>query len=204
MKHKPLLAVLFGVATVATGMTAWAIQSQPEAASESKPPLSAHEEANRYLRTGMRQDEQHRFKAAAQSYLRVVQLEPRNKFAWYNLGVAAQEAGSTAGAGSAYEMALKIDPQFPPALFNAALLLEQSNPVRAVALLQRATSADPKAATAHLHLGIIWARRAEEAKAVDEFRRAVSLDSSLLSSVPEEFRDSVPDPTASAGSEKGD
>ena len=203
MKRRRLLAALTGAAAVATGVTAWAIQSHSEVASESKAPASVHENAYQFLQKGIQQEKHHDTRAAADSYLRVLDLEPRNKFAWYNLGHLAQEAGSAADARTAYDQALSADPSYTPALFNEALLLETDEPDRAVTLLERAVAADPKAATAHLHLGRIWARKDREHKAVDEFRRAVATDPSLLSQVPEEFRDSADPstPTSAAGSD---
>lgn len=203
VKHRLLLAGLVTVAAAATGVTAWVIESQSETTSESKDPSSVHDEANRYVQTGILQDKNHDYQAAAGSYVHALQLEPQNKVAWYNLGVAAHEVGNTAGARAAYERALKIDPAFPPALFNEALLLERSRPDQAVALLERATAADPKAATAHLHLGFIWARKGHDRTAVDEFRRAVATDPSLLSQVPEKFKESARSSSTSTGPKNG-
>ncbi|MFJ4581721.1 tetratricopeptide repeat protein [Streptomyces echinatus] len=191
MKHNTLLAGLIGVAAVATGVAAWAIQSRTVASSESKAPPPAYEDADALLQKGILQDQNHDPKAAARSYQRALDLEPDNKFAWFNLGVVAQEVGNTDDARAAYERSLRIDPAFPPALFNEALLFETSAPDRAVALLERATDADPKAATAHLHLGRIWARKEDADKAAVAFRRAVAIDPSLINEVPEEFRDSA-------------
>jgi tetratricopeptide (TPR) repeat protein len=195
VKHRRLLAGLFGVAAVATGVTTWALMSHAEAPPESKAPAPVHQNANTLLQMGILQEKYHDPKAAARTYARVLKLEPENKFAWYNLGVLAQEAGRTGDARAAYDRALKADPAFPPALFNEALLLEPSDPDQAAALLHRAVAAAPPAATAHLHLGRIWARRHLDRKAAGEFRLAVAADPSLRSQVPEKYRDS-PDPSA--------
>ncbi|MBL1105871.1 tetratricopeptide repeat protein [Streptomyces sp. 5-8] len=203
MKRKVLLVALTGAAAVATGVTTWAIESHSAAtseSSESKAPAETRD-ADWYLQRGILQEKYQDPPAAAKSYSRVLELEPRNKFAWYNLGHLAHQAGRTADARAAYEEALKTDPAFPPALFNEAVLLESSDPEKAVTLLERAVVADPKAATAHLHLGRIWARQDRDRKATDEFRRTVAIDPSLLSQVPEEFRDSA-DPS-STSSEAG-
>ncbi|WP_435613838.1 tetratricopeptide repeat protein [Streptomyces sp. 1222.5] len=152
---------------------------------------------------GIVQEHHHDSKAAAQSYFRVLELQPRNKFAWYNLGHLAQQEGKTPGARAAYEQALQIDPSFAPALFNEALLLEAAEPDGAAELLQRAIAVNPKAGTAHLHLGRVWARTNRAGKAKDEFRLAVAADHSLRSQVPEEFRDSADpsSPSSEAGSD---
>ncbi|MGW4566819.1 tetratricopeptide repeat protein [Streptomyces sp. NPDC004561] len=198
MKHRRLLAGLFGVAAVATGVTAWAIQTHSEASTESKAPPSEHQNANTLLQMGILQEKYHDPKAAAQTYLRVLELEPQNKYAWYDLGVLSQEVGHTADARAAYDRALKTDPVFPPALYNEALLLESREPDRAAALLQRAIAVNPQAGTAHLHLARIWAQRHLGHKAADEYRRTVAVDPSLRSQVPEKYRDSADNSASSS------
>ncbi|MEV6289088.1 tetratricopeptide repeat protein [Streptomyces sp. NPDC051896] len=150
-----------------------------------------HQDANSLLQAGILQDKNHDPKAAARYYARVLKLQPQNKYAWFDLGVAAQEVGDTADAHRAYERALTIDPAFPSALFNEALLVQWSKPDQAVALLERAAAANPREPTTHLHLGEIWARKDHERKAAAEFRRAVAIDPSLLAHVPEKFKDSA-------------
>jgi tetratricopeptide (TPR) repeat protein len=186
-----LLAGLFGVAVVATGLTSWAVATRLGTPWDAKAPMTVQQEADSLLQKGMLQDRGHDPKGAARSYARVLHLQPENKFAWFNLGVAAQEVGDTADARRAYEKTLTIDPAFAPALYNQALLLERTEPDQAAALLERTTAADPKAAAAHYHLGLIWSRKDSRHKAVQEFRRAVAIDPSLLSQVPRAFRDSV-------------
>ncbi|WP_373429286.1 tetratricopeptide repeat protein [Streptomyces sp. V4I23] len=122
-----------------------------------------------------------------------------SEHAWYNLGVLAQQDGRTADARAAYDKALRIDPSFTSALFNQALLLKSSEPDRALTLLKRAVAANPKAATAHLHIGNILAKKDRDEEAEASFRRAVAADSSLHSQLPESFKDSVspsPSPTS--------
>ncbi|MFF4517909.1 tetratricopeptide repeat protein [Streptomyces mirabilis] len=161
------------------------------------------QQANEYLQAGIRKQEGHDPNGAAQSYTRVLELDPHNTFAWYNLGVIAQQEGRTADARAAYDKALKIDPKFTSALYNEAILLRRSEPDQAIGILKRAIAANPKVDTAaRLQLGLILADGARDDEAEDQFRRVVAASPALLSSVPERFRDSVsPSPTSSqAGS----
>ncbi|MFF4351594.1 tetratricopeptide repeat protein [Streptomyces sp. NPDC001530] len=205
MKRTTLWAGLAGTAAVATGVTVWAFQSPSAAPSESKPASVARkaQQANELLQTGIRQQEQQDPNGAAHTYNKVLELDPRNTFAWYNLGVIAQQAGRTADARAAYDKALKIDPKFTSALYNEAILLRRSEPDRAIEVLQRAIAVNPKADTAaRLELGQILAERDRDDEAEEQFRRVVAVNPSLLANVPEQFRDSVsPSPTSSqAGS----
>lgn len=191
MKRRQLLVGLFGAAAITTGVTSWVIHSYLAEALDPKAPSSpnrALREANSLLQAGILQQQHHDLEGADRTYRRVLELDPRNKFAWYNLGVIAHGDGRVADARAAYDEALKIDPAFPSALFNEALLLESSDPDRAGGLLKRVIAGNPRAATAHLHLGRIWAQQNRDGKAADEFRRAVAGDPSLRSQVPEEFR----------------
>lgn len=182
---------LFAVAAVATGVTSWAILSYSAAPADAKAPSSADQnlrDADTLLQAGITQQQNHDVEGADRTYRRVLELDPQNKYAWYNLGVMAHQAGRAADARAAYDKALKIDPAFPSALFNEALLVESSDPDQAGELLKRVIAADPRAGTAHLHLGRIRALQKRDKDAADEFRRAITADPSLWSQVPEEFR----------------
>ncbi|MFF4685981.1 tetratricopeptide repeat protein [Streptomyces sp. NPDC001307] len=182
---------LFTTAAVATGVTSWAIHSYSAASPDSKAPSSAdqnRQDADILLQAGIAQQQNHDAQGADLTYRRVLKLDPQNKYAWYNLGVMAHEAGRAADARADYDKALNIDPVFTSALFNEALLLESSDPEQAGELLKRVIAAKPKAGTAHLHLGRIRAKQNRAKDAADEFRRAIAADPSLRSQVPAEFR----------------
>ncbi|MEU6364542.1 tetratricopeptide repeat protein [Streptomyces sp. NPDC046931] len=172
--------------------------SAPPADSKAASAVQKRQDANTLLQAAILQEQYHDTAGAARTYRRVLDLDPRNKVAWYNLGVIAQREGRTADAHEAYDKALKLDPAYAPALFNEALLLKSSDPDRATTLLERAIAATPGASTAHLQLGRILAKKGRDREAAAEFRRAVAADPSLYSVVPEPFRDDVsPPPTSS-------
>ncbi|CAL9467183.1 hypothetical protein SUDANB105_02748 [Streptomyces sp. enrichment culture] len=155
-------------------------------------------EANALLNAAMMQNQYKDFKGAARTYRRVLELDPDNKTAWYNLGVIAQQEGRTADARAAYDKVLKIDPKYWSALYNKSFLVKSSAPDQALGLLKRAVAANPKAAAAHLQIGLILAERDRDEEAEEAFRRAVAGKPSLHSHVPEPFRDDVsPSPTPS-------
>lgn len=200
VKRRTLWAGLAGTAAVATGVAVWAIQSHDTAAPESKAVSEASRtvEANALLQAARLQSQYQDPKGATRTYRRVLELDPDNKIAWYNLGVIAQQDGRTTDARAAYDKALKIDPKYPSALFNKAVLLKPSEPDQAIGLLKRVVDADPKAATAHLQLGQLLVDKDRDEEAEEAFRRAVAADPSLHAHVPESFQDEVsPSPTSS-------
>ncbi|MFJ8072810.1 tetratricopeptide repeat protein [Streptomyces sp. NPDC096176] len=188
------------MAMVAVGVAAWATLSQPATTpdSDAKSAIETVSEAQSLVQAGLMQSQYRDFSGAARSFRRALELDPENKVAWYNLGVIAQRDGRTADARAAYDKALKIDPTFASALFNEAVLLESSDPDRAVTLLKRAVAANPKASTAYLRLGRALAKKGQDDDAQDAFRRAVAIDPKLHADVPDEFQDSVsPSPSTS-------
>jgi len=205
VKRRRLWAGLGAAAVIAGGAGVWAVQFRPDATPHSGSDSASAGKAQRVdvlLQTGLVQSRYQDRKGAESTFRRVLELDSRNKTAWYNLGVLAHHEGRAAEARNAYDKALKIDPRFTSALFNEAVLLESSEPDRSVQLLRRAIAVNPKASTAHLRLGLALAKKDQDEKARDAFRRAVALDPSLHSQVPEPFKDSAsPSPsTRQAGS----
>ncbi|MEV6052280.1 tetratricopeptide repeat protein [Streptomyces sp. NPDC052107] len=192
MKRTKLWAGLVAAATVATGVTVWAL-SLSTVPSESKPASVTRttEQTNALLRSALQRQTQQDSPGAAQDYRHVLELDPTNKQAWYGLGVIEQQNGRTANARAAYEKALETDPKFMSALYSEAFLLRSSDPDRAIKLLKRAVAADPKGTTIQMQLGNLLAGQHRKDEAEDAFRHAVAVDHRLLSQVPEEYRDSV-------------
>ncbi|GGN82010.1 hypothetical protein GCM10011579_069220 [Streptomyces albiflavescens] len=203
MKHRKLLVGLTGAGAVVTGVTSWALASHLAADPNSKAANQVLREADSVLLKGIRQDKNHDYEGAARSYKRVLELDPHNVYAWYDLGVIAQRDGRTNDARTAYDKALKSDPKFPQALFNKAILLKSSDPDQSMRLLRRAIAAKPGASTAHLQLAGILAQKNRVDEAADEYRRAVATDPSLLSQVPSPYRESL-SPTPTSNRAEGD
>ncbi|MFM9453348.1 tetratricopeptide repeat protein [Streptomyces europaeiscabiei] len=191
------LAAAVVVSNAATGwvqLLAGDPKTTPSTASGPESPVAKRAaRAEALLQAGIKQGENKDFSGATHSFRQVLDLNvnPANKLAWYNLGVIAQHDNRTADARTAYDHALKIDPNFESALYNKALLIESSHTDQAIAILRHIVGADPQAATAHLHLGQALAKMGRDEEAEDAFGLAVRTDPSLLQHVPEEFRDSA-------------
>ncbi|WP_171053231.1 tetratricopeptide repeat protein [Streptomyces marianii] len=186
-------------AAVAAGAVTWAVMSHPattpDGKSEEAPltPLTAHA----LLQAGHVQAQHKDFDGAEATYKRVLEMEPRNKLAWYNVGVVSARDGRPDEALKAYVAALKIDPSFTSALLNQAVLLKTSDPDRAITLLERAVANNPKASTAHFQLGDTLSRKGRDGEARTAYRSAVAADPSLHSQVPKKFRDATRPSTSS-------
>jgi Tfp pilus assembly protein PilF len=147
--------------------------------------------AEALLQAGTKQAQINDLAGAGKTFRKVLEMDPDNKRAWYNLGVIAQNEGKKAEARTAYDKALKSDPNFSPALYNKAILLEPSDTDEAIGILRHLVAANPKASTAYLHLGQNLAKKDKDSEAKAAFARAVRLDPSLRTYVPERFRDAI-------------
>jgi Tfp pilus assembly protein PilF len=133
--------------------------------------------------------------AARASYLRAIQLDPQNEFAYYNLGVISQNQGDLVGAESSYRNAISIDPNFVEALFNLAIIRADAGaPEEAITLYEHVIKVKPDDAEAHLNLGFLLIDQGSEARGRAELDEAVRLDPSLESRVPAESPSETPSP----------
>lgn len=130
---------------------------------------------------------------ATRLYEDVLQNDPNNKLANFNLGVAAHAAGDTEKAETFYVKSLQTDPDFLPALFNLAILQENTGRNEESAeTYRRLLEKYPDNGPAHLNYGFLLAQKLnnpEEGRA--EFSRAVELDPGLAARIPADLR---PDP----------
>ncbi|MFF4685978.1 tetratricopeptide repeat protein [Streptomyces sp. NPDC001307] len=193
MKRTRLWAGLATTAMVATGVTVWAIHSPSAETSESKAASLTRnaKSVEALLKSGLRRQIQQDSSGAAQDFRHALELDPKNKRAWYGLGLVDQQSGRTEDARADFDKALDIDPHFMSALYSEAYMLKTRDPDRAIELLKRAAAIDPKAAMTQLQLGQLLAENKRKGEAEAAFRRAVAADPKSLSQVPEELRGAV-------------
>jgi Tfp pilus assembly protein PilF len=124
---------------------------------------------------------------AKRQFEQVLQKDPQEKYAWYNLAVIAQGDKDATTAARDYEQAIAIDPKFESALYNLGLLRFHANDIQeAISDLGRAVAANPRDACAHWALGFALNRaigRAGGLRATNEMRAALKLDPALIKSI---------------------
>lgn len=161
------------VLVVALGIFLWLRGSDSQEAMQRG--LAAHQEGD--------------IDTAREEYQRVLEDDPGNVYANYNLGLVEHAEGNVDEAVRYYEAALEADPEFVRALFNLAIAVEaQGDNDRAASLYQNILQIRPNEATAHLNLGFLLhdkLGRQEEGR--QHLRRAVELNRSLGSRVPDEL-----------------
>jgi tetratricopeptide (TPR) repeat protein len=149
-------------------------------------------EADEILQQGLEAQAAGHLDTAVDAYLRVIQLDPENKFAYYNLGVIEHGRGEVQAAESHYRTTLGLDPDFVPALFNLAILRTEAGAEEAVSLYEHLIEVDPSHAAAHLNLGFLLIEQGRERRGQKELDEAVRLDPSLEGRIDPETSGEVP------------
>jgi Tfp pilus assembly protein PilF len=117
---------------------------------------------------------------AEADFLEVIRRDPKNKFAYYDLGLIYQTQNKNADAESQYRLALTIDSKFGPALYNLAILRTAANDADgAIDLYRQAIAANAKDASSHFNLGLLLRDAGKTAEANNEVKAAVTLDPSF-------------------------
>lgn len=126
-------------------------------------------------------------------YEEVLESEPANAVAHFNLGVALQEAGENEQAEEHYRRALSANPRFAQARFNLAILLERTDrPEEAAESYRAVLDINPNEAAVHINLGYLLIDRLDRrAEGEDHLRRAVELNPRLISRIREDLRPSL-------------
>ena len=163
---RPALKILLGLSLV---LQACQGQSDQEAAAEA-------------LQRGLEAHRADDLDTAEEEYQEVLEIQPRNKHALYNLGLINQTRGDGQGAEAFYRRALNVDPDFVPVLFNLAILRTEAGArEEAVDLYRRVTDLAPDNAGAYLNLGLLLRDMGRTREAARELETAVELDPSLES-----------------------
>ena len=135
---------------------------------------------------------------ATAAYFETLAKDPKNKFAFYNLGVIAQGQRRAAAAEAYYRLAIEQDPQMGSAIFNLAILRTQAGANQEAAdLYRRVIAIDPNYAAAHFNLGLVLRLLGQNAEAQTELTKAQQLDAKLVAPTPSASpaRQASPSPT---------
>jgi tetratricopeptide (TPR) repeat protein len=122
---------------------------------------------------------------ATAAYFEALAKDPKNKFAFYNLGVIAQGQNRPAAAESFYRLAIEQDARMGSALFNLAIVRALAGANQEAAdLYRRVIAIDPNYAAAHFNLGLVLRLLGQNAEAEQELTKARQLDAKLVAPSP--------------------
>ncbi len=180
---RPVVALLFGAVLISCG--------SPSTSGTTGSPDDA-------LSRGLQAHTAGKFDEATAAYFETLAKDPKNKFAFYNLGEIAQRQNRPAAAESFYRLALDQDPKMAPALFNLAIVRTNVGANQeAVDLYRRVIAVEPNNAAAHFNLGLVLRLLGQNAEAEQEFATAQRLDAKLVAPSPSASpaRQASPSPT---------
>lgn len=116
-------------------------------------------------------------------YRQVLDMEPENAYAHYNLGLIAQTSEEPTLAEEHYHDALAIAPSMPSAAYNLAILRTEDGAFdEAIKLYQQVLTQEPDAA-AHFNLGLLLQQQGRTQEANRELKTAAKLDPALADRV---------------------
>src|SRR6516225_3414289 len=145
---------------IAISISLFAAVSEPSAAGQT--PTLAVSEIESLIRS--RQYDQ-----ALQMTTSALKQQPTNFRIWTLKGIILSMQGKTSDAQHALESALRISPQYPPAMKAEAQLLYLQNDKRAIPLLKQLLKADSNDLTAHEMLAVLERREEKCEDAVAHF-----------------------------------
>jgi tetratricopeptide (TPR) repeat protein len=135
---------------------------------------------------------------AAAAYFTTLSKDPKNQYAYYNLGEIAQRQNRLVTADGFYRLALDLDPKMESALFNLAIVRTNLGVTGdAVSLYKQVIAVNPSNAAAHFNLGLLYRQLGQTADAQTEFAAAQKLDAKLVAPSPSASpnRQASPTPT---------
>jgi tetratricopeptide (TPR) repeat protein len=146
---------------------------------------SGNETAADALNRGLAAHAAGKLDEAVAAYFTTLSKDPKNQYAFYNLGEIAQRQNRLVAAEGFYRMALEQDPKMESALFNLAIVRTNVGfAADAVALYKQVIVVNPNNAAAHFNLGLLYRQLGQTADAQTEFAAAQKLDPKLVAPSP--------------------
>jgi tetratricopeptide (TPR) repeat protein len=172
---EPVVKSAQDVTALSTPSASAPTPSSPDTAGTAS---ANHAQAERLFAEGRRAQQAHRLTDAINSYRAAAELDPAYFEAFYNLALAAGEAGDSQAAIAAYESALAIRPDSLDARYNLSLVLKQNNDfARAAGELEKLLQKYPNDARSHLAHGNLYAQQLHEpAKARQHYVKVLETD----------------------------
>ena len=112
---------------------------------------------------------------AKQWFLRALKQE-RHARLLTHLGATYKALDEIAAAREVFQEAIRLDPEYEEALYNLAVIEEETDLQKSVELLERAIQIDPDYAAAHQVLGRVYEKMADPTRAEYHFRRSLEID----------------------------
>ncbi|MFQ5963146.1 MAG: tetratricopeptide repeat protein [Candidatus Scalinduaceae bacterium] len=114
---------------------------------------------------------------AIEEFKEVIEIDPEDVNAYYNLGNAYVDKGMFNEAISAYKRAIEINPEFIDAYLNLGMIyLNKDLTDEVISLYKQALKHSPNDTFLYYHLGEAYAYKERYQKAITEFKKAISIN----------------------------
>jgi hypothetical protein len=141
--------------------------------------------AKRLLEAGITANARENLARARSDFGAILNVDPANIDAYFDLGVVDQKAGRSGLAAVEYQHAFFLDPRFAPALFNLAILTASTSPSKAIALYHQILTIEPSDPNTEFNLGVLLVRTGRSVEGQTMLENAFQTDPSLRSKLPE-------------------
>jgi tetratricopeptide (TPR) repeat protein len=139
--------------------------------------MQTREDAYRANNLGVALLEQFKYKEAADSFKRALQLDPKLSLARINLAIALFNVPDLPGAQKEAQAAIASAPDAPQPHYILGLIAKsESRPVDAIAEFQRVLKVDPNDTGANVNLGQILSQQRKYPEAIAAFRTAIAAE----------------------------
>lgn len=121
---------------------------------------------------------------ARRDFGRAAAIDPSDPTSDFELGVADSELHDVAAAAAAYRRALRLQPDYLPALEHLAPIVAARDPAGAITLYRRVVARQPRDAEARFALGLLLVHNGRAAAGRAELGRAIAVDPALRAELP--------------------
>ncbi len=138
---------------------------------------SAQTPIDRLFQQGNAAQEAGKYSEAEAIWRRILEIEPKNAVAYYNLGNALYHQKKLDEAIAAYEKAIQLNPKNADIYYNLGIALRNQGKLNeAIAKYQKAIQLDPKDANAYNGLGNVLRNQGKLNEAITAYQKVIQLD----------------------------
>ena len=135
------------------------------------------QEVDQLLREGVSAGNRGEFSAAETIFRQIINIDPNNADAYYNLGLAQYHQGKLDKAIANYQQAIELDPNYAKAYNGLGVALYyQGKLEEAITNYQQSIELDPNYAKAYYNLGNALGKQGKLEEEIANYQKAIELD----------------------------
>jgi len=170
-------AILVSLIVLAIAFFCWASDRTSLAELQTQSTTTTREDAYRVNNIGVALLEQFKYKEAADSFKRALQIDPKLNVAHTNLSIALFNLPDLAGSALEAQKASTLTPDAPQPFYIIGLIAKaQSRSDDAITAFQRVLKIDPNDVGTNINLGQIYSQQRKYPEAIAAFRIALAAE----------------------------